>query len=108
MADDTSILDDHRGMAAQKATEARRLDNEVVKDQLELKARQEELEKFLFAAPAENWAEAAERARYLLKLFAETPAAEDPRRQHIISALIADFDRLLEIPAHANDDTKPA
>jgi len=34
-----------------------------------LKARQDELEGFLVAAPAEDWPEAVERARYLLGLF---------------------------------------
>jgi hypothetical protein len=102
----TTDLDEHRGMAAQKATELRRLVIEVQKDQSALKARQEELEKFLLAAPAENWPEAVERARYLLGLFADTPAAEDPRRQRLIKGLLADFDRLLHLPVHGNDDRR--
>lgn len=100
----TTDLDEHRGMAAQKATELRRLVIEVQKDHSALKARQEELEKFLLAAPAENWPEAVERARYLLGLFADTPTAEDPRRQRLIKELLADFDRLLHLPTHDNDD----
>jgi len=104
---DTTDLDEHRGMAAQKATELRRLVIEVQKDQSALKARQEELERFLLAAPAENWLEAVERARYLLGLFADTPAAEDPRRQRLIKGLLADFDRLLHLPVHDNDDHRP-
>lgn len=100
----TTDLDEHRGMAAQKATELRRLVIDVQKEQSALKARQAELEKFLLAAPAENWPEAVERTRYLLGLFADTPAAEDPRRQRLIKELLADFDRLLHLPAHDNDD----
>lgn len=102
----TTDLDEHRGMAAQKATELRRLVIDVQKDQSALKARQEELEKFLLAAPAENWPEAVERARYLLGLFADTPAAEDPRRQRLIKGLLADLDRLLHLPVHDNDDRR--
>jgi len=46
------------------------------------------------AWPAANWYEAAEKARYLLNLFAATLAAQDPRRQTLIAAVLADFARL--------------
>ena len=46
------------------------------------------------AWPAANWYEAAEKARYLLNLFAATLAAQDPRRQTLIAAVPADFARL--------------
>ena len=95
MADDTVDLDKHRGMAAQKATDLRRLRIEVEEDQAALKARQDKLETFLLAARAETWPEAVEKARYLLGLFGGTPAGEDPRRQRLIKALFADFERLL-------------
>lgn len=95
MTDDTIDLDKHRGMAAQKATDLRRLRIEVEEDHAALKVRQDELEAFLVAAPAENWPEAVEKARYLLGLFARTSAADDPRRQRIITTLLSDFDRLL-------------
>jgi hypothetical protein len=88
-------LDKHRGMAAQKATELRRLVSEVAADRAKLRARQDELEKFLVAAPAENWSEAAEKARYLLSLFAATSEAQDPRRKTLIGNLLEDFERLL-------------
>lgn len=88
-------LDTHRGMAAQKATELRRLVSEVAEDRAKLRARQDELEKFLVAAPAENWPEAVEKARYLLTLFAATSEAEDPRRKTLIANLLEDFERLL-------------
>jgi hypothetical protein len=87
-------LDQHRGVAAQKATEIRRMLAEVKDNQRTLRLRHEELEAHLFAAPAENWPEAAEKAAYLLHLFATSFAAEDPRRQKMISAVIEDFERL--------------
>jgi hypothetical protein len=94
MTDKTIDLDQHRGMASQKATNLRRLLADVEANEKALRARQEELETHLLAAPARNWAEAAEKARYLLKLFSATLAAEDPRRQKLIAAVLADFDRL--------------
>jgi hypothetical protein len=87
-------LDKHRGMAAQKATDLRRLLTEVQANERALRLRQDELESHLVAAPAADWLEAAEKARYLLNLFAATPAAEDPRRQKLIAAVLADFERL--------------
>ena len=94
MTDKSIDLDQHRGMAAQKATKLRRLLADVEANENALRVRQEELESHLLAAPATNWPEAAEKARYLLNLFAATLAAEDPRRQKLIAAVLADFDRL--------------
>ena len=94
MTEKTIDLDQHRGMAAQKATELRRLLAEVAANENSLRLRQDELEAHLIAAPAANWQEAAEKARYLLTLFAKTLAAEDPRRQTLIAAVLADFERL--------------
>lgn len=96
MTQDAVDLDKHRGMAAQKATELRRLVNEVAADAANLKARQDELEKFLVAAPAGGWPEAVEKARYLLTLFAATSEAQDPRRKTLIANLLADFEHLLD------------
>lgn len=94
MTDRTIDLDQHRGMAAQRATELRRLLADVEANEKALRARQDELEAHLVAAPAANWQEAAEKARYLLNLFAGTLAAQDPRRQKLIAAVLADFNRL--------------
>ena len=94
MTDKTVDLDQRRGMAAQKATELRRLLADVEANEKALRLRQEELESHLLAAPATNWHEAAEKARYLLNLFAATTAAADPRRQKLIAAVLADFERL--------------
>jgi len=89
-------LDRHRGMAAQKATEVRRLLAEVEANQKALRERQDELEAQLIAAPAASWSEAAAKARYLLRLFAATPVAQDPRRQTLIASVLEDFARLSE------------
>jgi hypothetical protein len=97
MTDRTIDLDCHRGLAAQKATELRRLLADVAANEVSLRLRQEELETHLVAAPAANWFEAAEKARYLLDLFAGTLPPADRRRQKLIAAVLADFDRLADL-----------
>jgi len=94
MTDRTIDLDQHRGMAAQKATDIRRLLAEVEANERALRLRQDELESHLVAAPAANWHEAAEKARYLLNLFSNSLGAQDPRRQKLIAAVLSDFERL--------------
>jgi hypothetical protein len=94
MTDKPIDLDQHRGMAAQKATGLRRMMAEVEANERSLRQRQDELETQLLAEPATNWHDAAEKARYLLNLFAATPTAQDPRRQKLIAAVLADFRRL--------------
>jgi len=94
MTDKTIDLDQHRGMGAQKATELRRLLADVEANEKALRLRQDALESHLLAAPAANWQEAAEKARYLLNLFTATLAAQDPRKQKLIAAVLADFERL--------------
>jgi len=64
-----------------------------------LRTRQDALEAQLVAAPAENWEDAAEKARYLLNLFAATIEAQDPRRQKLIAAVLDDFTRLSGEPS---------
>jgi hypothetical protein len=94
MTDKTIDLDHHRGMAAQKATELRRMLADVAANEEALRIRQDELEIHLLAAPAENWHVAAEKAGYLLTLFAATITAQDTRRQKLIAAVLDDFKRL--------------
>lgn len=81
-------------MSAQKATELRRILADVDDAAKALQARQEALETQLIAEPASTWEEAAEKARYLIGLYALTPGAEDPRRKTLIANVLADFDRL--------------
>jgi hypothetical protein len=104
MTDEPDDLDKHRGILAQKETERRRHQLGVEQDQLGLKARYEQLEHFLSAAPAGTWAEAVEKTRYLLSLFAHTPEAVDPRRRLLIKAVLDDFDRLLAAQPSGNDN----
>jgi len=94
MTKQTIELDDRRGMAAQKATELRRLMSEVAANQELLRDRQKELEEQLLATSATTWQEAADKARYLLSLFACSPTAQDPRRQMLIARVLEDFVRL--------------
>jgi hypothetical protein len=101
MQHDAIVLDEHRGMAAQQATEVRRRLAEVAADQAALRDRRTELEKFLLTAPASTWLEAAEKARYLIGLFAATSGARDPRRKKLIAAVLDDFSRLSGEPEAA-------
>ena len=52
MTEKTIDLDQHRGMAAQKATDLRRLLADVEADERALRLRQDELEVHFVAAPA--------------------------------------------------------
>jgi hypothetical protein len=94
MTDKPIDLDQRRGMSAQKATGLRRMMAEVEANERSLRLRQDELETQLLAAPAANWHDAAEKARYLLNLFAATLTNQDPRRLKLIAAVLADFKRL--------------
>jgi hypothetical protein len=94
MTDKAVDLDQHRGMAAQKATDLRRLLAEVAANERALQAKQDELEAQLIAAPASTWEEAADKVRYLLSVVAATPSGQDPRRMILIRAVLDDFDRL--------------
>ena len=89
------VLDEHRGKASQKETDARRHRSEVEADQAALQRGRVELEKVLFSAPAADWPDAAQKALYLLRLFAATPDARDPRLKHLIEDATADLNRLI-------------
>jgi phage terminase Nu1 subunit (DNA packaging protein) len=94
MVDRPIALDEHRGLAEQRATDIRRRLADVQADQAALWQRRGELEKLLVAAPAANWREVAEKARYLIAVLAQTSAGREPRRRKIIDSVIEDFDRL--------------
>jgi hypothetical protein len=98
MTDRPVDLDRYRGMAELKATELRRLMSDVEANNKALRQQQDELEAHLCAAPAANWHEAADKVRYVLKLFAETLGAEDTRRQKMIATVLADLERLSSEP----------
>ncbi len=95
MSTDTPVdLDTHRGMRELKSTELRRHRQAVELQYEQLRQRQAELETMLDAAPAQSWIEAAEKARYLINLFAATAEARDPRRRRLIDGTLADLARL--------------
>ncbi len=94
MTDEPIELDHRRGMAAQKATSSRRLLAEVEANEQALRRRREELETHLIAAPARTWAEAAEKARYVIGLYAATLGSGDTQRHTLVAAVLADFERL--------------
>ena len=94
MKDKPVDLDHHRGMAAQKATDLRRLLTEVAANQQALRVAQDQLEAQLIAAPATTWEEVADKVRYLLSVLGATPSGQDPRRQTLIKAVLDDFSRL--------------
>lgn len=94
MAADAIDLDEHRGMMAQRATDIRRRRSGYEAVQAALREQQRQLEEFLLAAPSVTWPEVAEKAAYLLTLFAESSEARDPRRQQLIGNVLEDFQRL--------------
>jgi len=94
MNDNPVVLDARRGMAAQKATEIRRQLAEVEAQHASLRERQAALEQMFLSGPSACWEDAAHKARYLIKLFAETLEGRDPRRQQVIASVLDDFVRL--------------
>ncbi len=102
MTDKPIELDRHRGMDAQKATDLRRLLAEVEANEQALRLRQEELEAQLIAAPSEDWHEVAEKVRYVLRLYAATLASGDTRGHALVTAVLADMDRLALKPSPAS------
>lgn len=87
-------LDDRRGMTAQRDTVARRQKQGVAADQAAIRSRAAALEQQLARVPAATWAEAADKARYLLTIFAASRECSDPRRQKLIRSVLSDFERL--------------
>jgi hypothetical protein len=76
--------------------------SEIEREEGTLQRRQVELERVLFAAPSATWMEAAERAQYLLTLFAAILDGRDPRRRQIIASVVDDLARL------SSDQTRAA
>jgi hypothetical protein len=94
MNDKPLDLDKHRGMAAQKATDIRRILAEVENNAQNLRDRQEVLESQLRTVPAASWPEAAAKARYVLNLYAAALAPADTHHRDLVDAVLADFTRL--------------
>ena len=94
MTDEPLDLDSHRGMMAQKATDLRRALGEVETHALELRQRQAKIERHLLSVPAASWAEAAVKARYVLKLYAAALPPHDTLHRDRVVAVLEDFARL--------------
>jgi hypothetical protein len=87
-------LDKHRGMAAQKATDIRRILADVESNARQLRERQGALESQLLSVEALSWPEAAAKARYVLNLYAAGLAPTDAHHRDLVAAVLADFARL--------------
>jgi hypothetical protein len=72
-------LDQRRGLSAQRATESRRLISKVEAHEARLHRLRAEAEQQFLALPAATWEEAGVKAKYLLRLYAETLAGGDAR-----------------------------
>jgi len=94
MSDAPVDLDKHRGIAAQKATDIRRLQADVEASAKLLRDRQIAVEAQLLAMPAVSWPEAAAKARYILGLYAAGLAQADTHHRDLVAAVLADFIRL--------------
>ena len=94
MGDKPLDLDRHRGMAAQKATDIRRILANAENNARELRDRQTELESQFLSAPAASWPDAAAKARYVLNLYAAGLASADTHHRDLVAAVLADFVRL--------------
>jgi hypothetical protein len=93
---DAVDLDSHRGMAAQKATDIRRLLSDVEANARLLREHQGVVELQMLSAPASSWIEAAAKARYVLNLYAAQLAPADSHHRDLVAAVLADFIRLAD------------
>jgi hypothetical protein len=89
-------LDKHRGMAAQKATDIRRILADVETNARDLRDRQAAVESQLLSTPAASWPEAAAKARYVLSLYTAGLASDDTHHRDLVAAVLADLARLSE------------
>jgi hypothetical protein len=97
VSDDPVDLDTRRSAGNLIAADIRRHSlRDFEADQSDLCKRQEELEAQLLAEPAQNWREAAARAQYLIRRYAETAEAQDARKQKLVARALGDLARLME------------
>jgi hypothetical protein len=87
-------LDKHRGMAAQKATDIRRVVAEIEAKATLLRERQSAVEIELLSVPAANWPDAVAKARYVLNLYAASLAPADTHHRDLVASVLADLARL--------------
>ena len=90
MSDAPLDLDQHRGMAAQKATDIRRILADVENNNAtDLRDRQ--LEHQLLSVPAASWPEAAAKARYMFNLYAAGLGSDDTRHRDLVTAVTCEL-----------------
>jgi hypothetical protein len=94
MTDIPINLDKHRGMAAQKATDIRRVIADVEANAKLLRDKQGVVELEILGAPATSWAEAVAKARYVLNLYAAGLAPTDTHHRDLVAVVLADLTRL--------------
>jgi hypothetical protein len=87
-------LDKHRGMAAQKATDIRRVIAEVESNTKRLREEQSVAEIQILHAPATSWPEAVAKTRYVLNLYSASLAPTDTRHRDLVAVVLADLTRL--------------
>jgi hypothetical protein len=87
-------LDSHRGMAAQKATDIRRVLADVEANAKLLRDHQLAVEMQLLAVQATSWPEAVAKARYVLNLYAADLPSTDTHHRDLVTAVLADLTRL--------------
>ena len=92
-------LDRHRGMAAQKATDIRRVLADVEANAIRLRDEQDAVEIQILTGPAMSWPDAVAKARYVLNLYSAGLAPTDTHRRDLVAAVLADLTR------HAGDET---
>jgi hypothetical protein len=94
MSESPIDLDKHRGMAAQKATDIRRVLADVEANAKLLRDHQAVVELQLLAVPATTWPEAVAKARYVLNLYAADLSPADTHHRDLVTAVLADLTRL--------------
>jgi hypothetical protein len=94
VSEDPIELDKHRGLAAQKATDIRRVIHDVEANAKLLREHQAAVEIQLLEVPAASWAEAVAKARYVLNLYAAGLAPADTHHRDLVAVVLADLTRL--------------
>jgi hypothetical protein len=94
VSEDPIELDKHRGLAAQKATDIRRVIHDVEANAKLLREHQAAVELQLLEVPAASWAEAVAKARYVLNLYAAGLAPADTHHRDLVAVVLADLTRL--------------
>ena len=85
MTDTPIELDKHRGMAAQKATDIRRVIADVEANAKLLRDKQSVVEIEILGAPATSWPEAVAKARYVLNLYSAGLPATDTHHRDLVA-----------------------